>query len=126
MGRDGQKGRAGTYPPTPTTMKHNLTKQLEWIEWIDENEVDETDTDQYDLLGQIWHGQKQLVDQTQFLEDGLFCEYAYFVDFEKKVLEVQGVLENTLIIAFEDLEVGVIDERKALSEEEEEGEEQQK
>lgn len=121
MGRDGQEGRAGTYPPPLPTMKHNLTKQLEWI---DENEVDEIDTDQYNLLGQVWHGQKQLVGQTDFLEDGLYCEYAYFVDFEKKVLEVEGVLENTLIIAFKDLKEGVIDKMKALSEGEEKGEEQ--
>lgn len=92
--------------------------QLEWVK----DTGGESNTNQHDLLGRVSYGQKQLVDQT---ECG-FWDYAYFVDFENKVLEVEGVLENTLIIAFEDLEVGVIDEMGGLSEEEEEGEEQKK
>ena len=65
---------------------------------------------QFDLLERIWDGrQKYIIDETEFAQDGTFCEYAYWIDFESRVMEVEGVIERTIIVPFEDMEIGIID-----------------
>jgi hypothetical protein len=58
-------------------------------------------------LEEIYAGRlKHLIDGTNFLQDGLFCEWAYFIDFEERELEVwaSGALLETL--KFEELGEG--------------------
>lgn len=43
-----------------------------------------------DLLERIQAGQTQVVDNSDFANDGLFCEYAYYIDFENRRVEVDG------------------------------------
>jgi hypothetical protein len=68
---------------------------------------------QHDLLERIWDGRdKHVIDQTSFAEDGLFCEYAYWIDFENKVMEVEGVVEGTLVVQFKGMKVGILENIK--------------
>jgi hypothetical protein len=65
---------------------------------------------QYNLLERIWdRRQRYIVDETEFARDDTFCEYAYWIDFESRVMEVEGVVERTLIVPFENTEIGIIE-----------------
>jgi hypothetical protein len=60
---------------------------------------------QEELLDRIWDGrQKHVVDNTEFASDDIFCEYTYWIDFENKIIEAEGVVEDTLVVPFKDLE----------------------
>jgi hypothetical protein len=73
--------------------------------------------DQHDLLERIWDGrEKYLVDES----GGCFIDYEYFIDFENRVMEVEGAVDNVLIIPFEDLKIGIIREMMVDSSEDEE------
>lgn len=47
------------------------------------------------------------MDDTSFGDDGLFCEFAYWVDFERRLVEVEGVTRGTAEVPFSDLEPGL-------------------
>lgn len=73
--------------------------QLVWV-----TEIDSSTTHNRDLLQRVWEGQKEVVDATDFLYDGMFCEYAYFVDFDKRRIEVFAGWEGlTAMWSFEGL-----------------------
>ena len=55
--------------------------------WVEETEDNSTGSNE-DLLDRVKAGQTEVVDQSDFLNDTLFCEYAYFVDFEMERVEV--------------------------------------
>jgi len=74
---------------------------------------DRTPDDWYCLLHKMQNGAclkeilegnlKHLSDDTSFLEDGLFCEWAYFVDFEEGELETWSSGQKVDVVKFEDL-----------------------
>jgi len=62
------------------------------------------------LLDRIWDGvQTYVVDGTNFENDGIFCEYAYWIDFENKIMEIKGVVKGVLTLPFMELKVGLLD-----------------
>lgn len=95
------------YIPAPFPTRASI--EINALNWIPEaGEVIQA-VDQHDLLERIWDGrQRHVIDRTDFEQDGLFCEYVYRIDFENKIMEVEGVVRGTLIIPFKDIEVGVI------------------
>ena len=53
---------------------------------------------------------KHLPDETGFADDGLFREYAYWIDFENKVLEIEGLEEEVVKIEFGQMRKGLVDD----------------
>jgi hypothetical protein len=86
----------------------SLIQTQESLYWIPElEEIYERDN-QLGLLDRIWHDlQTHIVDDTSFGDEGLFCEFAYWVDFETRIVEIEGVTRGTAEIPFADLEVGL-------------------
>ena len=56
-----------------------------------------------DMLPYIADGSlKHLIDNTSFLEDGLFCEWAYFIDLEAQELEIWAYGDLFEVMKFEE------------------------
>jgi len=98
----------------PARFPSKVSYTFETLAWIPEyDEVIEM-SDQLDLLGRIWDGRETyLVDATGFAEDGVFCEYAYWIDFENKIMEVTGVIDGVLTLTFKELKVGILSKLNA-------------
>lgn len=78
--------------------------------WIPESGDIIQPSDQMQLLDRIWDGvQTHVVDGTNFENDGLFCEYAYWIDFENKIMEIKGVIKGVLTLPFKELKVGLFE-----------------
>lgn len=58
--------------------------QLEWVDDVSEGGTNHN----RDLLQRVWGGQIQVVDETDFIDDHLFCEWASFVDFGHRRVHV--------------------------------------
>lgn len=61
-----------------------LTQQLVWIPEHDEGWRDMN----MDLYERVQMGENEIMDQSYFLNDDIFCEYGYLADFEKRQVEV--------------------------------------
>jgi hypothetical protein len=97
----------------PARFPRTVSMESYALSWIPQSGEIIQDTQQRDLLQRIWDGrQKHVIDQTSFAEDGLFCEYAYWIDFENKVMQVEGVVEGTLVVHFKDMKVGILENIK--------------
>jgi hypothetical protein len=102
------------YSPGSLNKSISALRSLTWIPEYDE--IIQT-FHQHDLLERIWDGrEKYLVDET----GGCDIDYGYFIDFENRVMEVEAVLDDTLVIPFEDLKIGIIEEMMVDSSEDEE------
>jgi len=78
------------------------------LSWIPKcGEVIETSA-RLDLLERIRDGR-----QKHILEDSESTENAYLIDFENRLMEVEGVIDGTLEISFDDLKVGIIDQKRS-------------
>ena len=97
-------------PASPAFRPAFVQETLQWIPKLDE--VIEGGQ-QLQLLDRIWDGrQKHIIDSTVFTK-GALCEYTYWIDFENKIIEATGVIENTLIIPFQDLKIGIFSKKNA-------------
>jgi hypothetical protein len=95
------------YIPAPFPEK--VRDALRGLSWIPDN-GELLDRSQHELLERIWDGrQTYIVDETGFADNGLFCEYSYWIDFENKVMEVEGVIEGTLYVPFKEMRIGVLE-----------------
>lgn len=94
----------------PARFPSKVGSTFETLAWIpDSGGIIETYR-QLDLLERIWDGrQTYIVDETEFANDALFCEYAYWIDFENQVMEVTGVIDSVLTVTFNELKVGLLD-----------------
>jgi len=63
-----------------------------------------------DLLSRILAGQRVVIDNTFFSENWLYCEYQYYVDFERRLLEIEGIEKDTLRIPFAALNAELVAE----------------
>jgi len=82
--------------------------------WIPESGDLIQASDQMQLLDRIWDGvQTYVVDGTNFENDGVFCEYAYWIDFENKIMEIKGVVKGVLTLPFKELKVGLLSQLNA-------------
>lgn len=98
-------------PASPAFRPAFVQETLQWIPELDE--VIEGGQ-QLQLLDRIWDGrQKHIIDSTVFAQDGIFCEYTYWIDFENKIIEATGVIEGTLIMPFKDLRMGIFQKKNA-------------
>jgi hypothetical protein len=94
----------------PVRFRSSVHQALLNLAWIPEN-GELLDRSQHELLERIWDGrQTYIVDETGFADNGLFCEYSYWIDFENKVMEVEGVVEGTLHVPFKEMKIGVLEE----------------
>jgi hypothetical protein len=100
------------YLPAPFPSEVGFIFQT--LSWIPESgEIIET-SNQQDLLERIWEGRQQyIVDNTEFADDGVFCEYAYWIDFENKSMEITGVVGGVLTLAFKESKVGILSKLSA-------------
>ena len=97
------------YIPAYFSQQYDQAQKV--LSWIPEYDEVIQATAQHDLLERIWDGrQKHVVEDSDFTENGFFNDYANFIDFDNRVMEVEGVIDGTLEIAFDDLKVGIIDE----------------
>jgi hypothetical protein len=98
----------------PRMPDYRITQVQDVMQWIPEYDEIIVAGRQMDLLDGIWDGrQRHVVDDTSFARDGIFCEYTYWIDFDNKTIEVEGVVEGTLVMPFKDLRVGIFDEKNA-------------
>jgi hypothetical protein len=72
---------------------------------------------QTSLLDRIWDGRQTLVIDETELEGGMTYSYIYWIDFDKRVLEVEGIVPGRICVPFAELRVDCLVEtvmQKAL------------
>ncbi|TVY56120.1 hypothetical protein LSUE1_G008810 [Lachnellula suecica] len=132
-----------------------MLARLEEITWVDEKTIPSQELqDQYSALGYsntgvgnqalsdwycllhklqgaaalpaIKEGKvKHLAESIEFLEDGLFCEWTYFIDFEAQTLETWKEAKRYDVRSFTELDSGYMDGLQERYQREENGEEEE-
>jgi hypothetical protein len=88
----------------PAPFPWNIREEMDSMRWCPEYEVIVEESNALNLLDSIWEGQQKHV--LAEMDSTAFVLYEYWIDFDNRVLEVRGVLEDRMAIPFESLVEG--------------------